>query len=271
VVAAGTNGSAWIAGLLTAPLLAIPSLTDSGSSFAVEVAATANGSYAVNQSERFGGLPVTNPAYASLPLTLASVSVDPVGEAVLGGSVAPTASSSLLASEMYDLALLAPAALPSTIREAETSAASCTGSLCSGSAAYLAKLVPTAGASIAVSTDAAPLIVLRNLGSEEATNLTINSSQSQLATTCSSTLAAGQQCDAVLASAASGTSPGGSLTLSFTSPSGSVQNQSASYPAFDSSSDGLVFSPKELDFGIAASSGTPPKRTITVTNLGGQA
>ena len=143
-VAAAAGGSAWVDGVLSYPQLPLAALADEGSGFAVRV--TSQG--AIDQTARFGGLPTTNPAYASLPMTIAAVAVDPAGEPMVGGAVQPTASSSLLATETYDLPLRSTAALPSTLKAAEVSAATCQGSLCSGSAAYLAKLTPTAGAAL---------------------------------------------------------------------------------------------------------------------------
>ena len=64
-------------------------------------------------------------------------------------------------------------ALPSSLKDAIPPPASCAGSLCPGSAAYLAKLSTTAAASLALSIDTAPTITLRNLGSVEATALQI--------------------------------------------------------------------------------------------------
>ncbi len=62
-VAPAANGAAWVDGILAAPFLPLTPLADFGSGFAVRV----NSSNAVDQSARFGGLPTSNPTYASLP------------------------------------------------------------------------------------------------------------------------------------------------------------------------------------------------------------
>ncbi len=156
----------WITGTLNTPawLLPLTPLSEIGNSFALRV--TQQGT--IDESLRLGGLPTTNPTFASVPVTLTSLATDPGGNPIFAGSAAPTASSSLLATETYDLALAntPTPALPNTLRTAVLAPGSCNGSLCAGSAAYLARLNPTAAApTLALSTDANPNITLRNLGS----------------------------------------------------------------------------------------------------------
>ncbi len=259
-VAAAPNGAAWVDGVLTAPFLPLASLAPFGSGFAVRV----NSAIAVDQTARFGGLPNLSPAYASLPALLTSIAVDPAGEPAIAGSMQPTASSSLLAAESYDLPLRndPTSAFPSALRDAEPVAATCNGSLCSGSAAYLVKLDPrTSAASLAFSADALPFVVLRNLGSAEADGLQLTTSAGTLASNCPTTLPAGGECDLLL----SGGSPG-----SLTASSSNGGSQTISFPAFSGTppASTIVFFPKELDFGIQTSGSPAATRTITVSNLG---
>lgn len=254
------NGVVWAAGTLTIPLLPISTLSSIGNSFALRVTAANT----IDQALRFGGLPSTNPYYASSPVTFTSLTTDSTGKAVFAGAVTPTASSSLLATQTYDLPLYntPTTALPSTMRDAVLAQSSCNGSLCAGSAAYLAKVNPTAGApSLAISADDSPNLTLRNLGSVEATNLQLNATGFSLATNCSTTLGPGAECSIAL----SGSGPG-SLTAQATN----AATQTASLRASSNPPSAIVFSPRELDFGVLAASSFAATRTITVTNLSQQ-
>ena len=256
-VAAGANETAWVDGSLAAPLFPLPPLSSLGNGFAMRVNEAGN----VDQTARFGGLPTSNPSFASLPLNLTSVAVDAAGEPLLAGAVQPTASSSLLATETYDLALrnVPTGALPSGVKDAELSAAGCGGSLCAGSAAYLAKLTPSAGTALSFSSGDLPYVTLRNLGSTEADHLVLTASGATLGSNCPATLYSGGECDVLLSGGAAG-----SLTAS-TSNAGS---QSISFPAFAAPAGTVAFFPKELDFGIQTSGSAAGTRTITITNLG---
>jgi len=255
------NGDAWVAGTLSTPLLPIPTLSTIGNSFARRVTAQ----NIIDQTLRFGGLPTTNAAYASAPVALTSLTMDTTGQPVFAGAVTPTASSSLLATETYDLPLLnAPtAALPSTLRDAVLAPGSCTGSSqCAGSAAYLAKVNPaTAAPSLALSTDDSPNITLRNLGSIAATNLQLTATGFSLATNCSATLNPGAECSMAL----SGSGPG-----TITAEAANAATQTATLPASTTAPNAIVFSPKELDFGVQTSTSPTATRTITITNLSQQ-
>jgi predicted small lipoprotein YifL len=254
------NGDAWAAGTLTTPLLPIPSLSTIGNSFALRVTAQNT----IDQTLRFGGLPTTNPAYASAPVILTSLTMDTTGQPVFAGAVTPTASSSLLATETYDLPLSnAPtAALPSTLRDAVLAPGSCTGSQCAGSAAYLTKVNPaTAAASLALSTDDSPNITLRNLGSAAATNLQLAATGFALATNCPATLNPGAECSVAL----SGDGPG-----TITAQAANATTQTGTLPASTTAPNSIVFSPKELDFGVQTSTSPAATRTITITNLSQQ-
>jgi hypothetical protein len=257
-VAADGNGGGWVDGNLTAPLLPLTALGGLGNGFAAHVTAGAG----IDQTARFGGLANQNPSFASLPANLTSVAVDAAGEALVGGSVQPTASAAELGTETYDLPLRhAPTAgFPSSLRDAEQTAASCSGSLCAGSAAYLSKLNPTgSAASLAFSVNDLPWVVLRNLGSGEASQLSVTATGSTAATNCPATLYAGAECDVLLQGGTAGT-----LTASATGADG----QSVSFAAYPAPASSIVFFPKELDFGIQSSASAAGTRTITVTNLG---
>ena len=261
VVAPAPNGAAWVAGDFTSglpPLLPQPALATLGTGYAVRVTP----SVGVDQTIRFGGLANQQQTYASLPVLLSGLAVDPSGALVAGGAAQPTASASLLATETYDLPLLATPtlALPSAITDAEIATAACAGSLCSGSAAWLAKVDPTtASAALALSTGDLPFIVLRNLGSGPANALQLTSSTGTLTSNCSSSLAPGGECDALLTGGLAGT-----LTAAATS----TATESVAFPSYTAPGSSIVFYPKELDFGIQTSSSAPAERVLTVSNLG---
>ena len=251
------NGAAWITGSLTAPLLPLSPLSNIGNSFAAHVIPQGT----VDQTARFGGLPASNPTFASAPVAFTSLTTDPTSQPIFAGSVSPTASSSLLATQTYNLPLYnAPtAALPSSLRGAALPAGSCSGSICPGSAAYLAKLNTSLPApSLALSYDDAPNLTLRNLGSVPATGLQINATNFTTATNCTSILPAGGECNIAL----TGNGPG-SITLQAVN----ATSQSINLPAFNATLLPVVFSPKELDFGIQTSTSKPLTRTVTITNL----
>jgi hypothetical protein len=257
------SGATWISSTLTTPasLLPLTPLFTIGNSYALRVTQQNT----IDQAIRFGGLPTTNPNFASAPVTLTSLTADPTGQPIFAGSVSPTASASLLATETYDLPLTntPTRALPSTIRAAALPPGTCNGSLCSGSAAYLAKLNPTAAPTLALSTDNSPNITLRNLGSTAATNLQLTASNFTLTTDCPTTLNPGAECSIALTntSAISGT---------LTAQADNTTPQTVTLPATSTSPNPIVFSPKELDFGIETSTSPAATRTITITNLSQQ-
>ncbi len=262
-IAPAPSGNVWATGTLTIPLLPVPTLSTIGNSFALRITAQNT----IDQALRFGGLPSANPAYASVPVALTSLTIDATaqpGQPIFAGAVTPTASSSLLPTQTYDLPLYnsPTVALPSTLRNAVLAPGSCTGSLCAGSAAYLAKVNPaTAAPSLALSIDDSPNITLRNLGSAVATNLQLIATGFTLATNCPTTLNPGATCSIAL----SGPGPG-SLTAQATN----ATTQTVTLPASTATPNAIVFSPKELDFGIQTASSPAAQRTITITNLSQQ-
>ncbi|WP_348269121.1 choice-of-anchor D domain-containing protein [Edaphobacter paludis] len=259
-IADTSSGDTWATGNLTTPLLPIPALSTTGNSFALRVTPQNT----IDQTLRFGGLPTTNPSYASAPVTLTSLTTDTTGQPIFAGAVTPTASSSLLPTQTYDLSLYnAPtAALPSNMRDAVLAPGTCTGSLCAGSAAYLTKVNPaTAAPSLALSTDDSPNITLRNLGGIAATDLQLTASGFTLATNCAPTLNPGAECSISL----NGSGPG-----SLTAQAANATTQTANLPASTTSPNPIVFSPKELDFGIQTASSPAATRIVTLTNLSQQ-
>ena len=168
----------------------------------------------------------------------------------MAGGFAPYASESLLATQTFDLPLEnAPtSAFPSAVRGAVLPTSACGGSLCAGSAAYLATLVvpvsaTSANASLALSVDDSPNLTLRNLGSAEATGVAITASGFSFATNCGSILPAGGECSIGL----TGSGPG-----SVTIRAGNAASQMAAFPAVAAgvTQTPVVASPKELDFGM---------------------
>lgn len=259
VVAPAPSGAAWVAGPLTGPLFPLTPLAAIGNSYAARV----NAQNAVDQTARFGGLPVSNPNYASAPVNLTSLAVDAAGQPIFAGSVAATASSSLLATETWDLPLTnnPAAALPSSLRDTVLAPGTCTGSACAGYAAYLARLGLTAAPSLALSTDDSPNLTLRNLGSVEATDMQIVATGFTEVNNCGFVLAPGEMCSIVLSGAGPGT---------VTIQADNAATQTAALPTTTNPANTLVFSPKELDFGIQTPADPSLTRTITVTNLGTQ-
>lgn len=260
--AAGPSGVAWVDGSLSLPLLPLTPLSMIGNSFAARV----NAEGSVDQTARFGGVAASNPGYAGAPVALTSIAVDAGGNAIVAGSFAPYASQSLLSTQTFDLPLTsAPTgAFPSNVRAAVLPASACNGSLCAGSAAYLAKLtIPTtsaATASLALSTEDSPNLTLRNLSTAEATGLQISVSGFLFATDCGPTLGGGAECTIAL------TSPGpGYITAQATNAAAQTQTLPALVPG--TAPAPIAFSPKELDFGIVSAVSGTVTRTITVTNL----
>ena len=262
-VSAGPSGTAWIAGSLNLPLFPLQPLADAGGSFAAHVSSGG----VVEQTARFGGIPTTSPSAASAPVILTGVAADSSGNAILAGSFQPSSSQALLPTVTYDLPLeSAPtAAFPSSLRSAVISPTACSGGLCSGSAAYLAKFaIPAnanaATAALALSVDDSPNLTLRNLGSAEAAGVQVATAGFTSATDCGATIPAGSQCAIEL----SGNGPG-SITVTATNAS----TQTQTLPAIASGATPLtvVFAPKELDFGIVSSVSGPVTRTLTITNL----
>jgi len=255
------SGAAWIGAASSNPawLLPLTALSDIGNSYALRLTQQNT----IDQTIRFGGLPTTNLAFASAPVTLTSLTVDSLGEPTFAGSASPTASSSLLSAETYDLPLInsPTTALPSNLRTAALPPGSCTGSLCAGSAAYLSKLNPTTAApSLAISTDDAPNFTLRNLGSLAATNLQLTATNFTLASNCATTLAPGADCSIALTSTSG--NPG-----TITAQASNANSQTITLPATTATPNAIVFSPRELDFGIQTASSPITTRTVTVTNL----
>ncbi len=260
VLAAGSADEVWIGQSLSTPLLPFATLASIGDGLILRRTAQNT----IDQAARVGGLPDSNLTFASLPLNLNSLLLSPAGVLFAAGSIEPTASSSLLGTETYDLPLTAAtAALPSTIREAETSSSVCSGSLCAGSAGYLAALNP--GSSVAAlifSPDDAPLVTLRNLGFADASLLQLSATGASLTSNCPSTLLSGAECSVLL----SGSGP---ATLTATTFSGAAASVSA--PSYPQAATTIVFSPKELDFGLQTSGSPAAQRTFTVSNLGSAA
>jgi len=176
-VAAGASGTAWVDGSLSLPVLPLTALSSIGNSFAVRV----NSANVVDQTARFGGLAAENLGYASAPVNLTSLAIDASGNPLFGGTFAPMTSSALLATQTFDLALdNAPTtAFPSMVSDAVLPSTTSCGSICTGYAAYLAKLtIPAstsaATAALALSVNDSPNLTLRNLGSAQATGLAIS-------------------------------------------------------------------------------------------------
>jgi hypothetical protein len=257
VVAPGTDETAWAALQLSAPLLPLPPISSVGSAAGFHL--TVQG--AIDQTVRFGGPDTQSSA---LPVNIAAIALDSGEQPLFAGSINPTTSASLLPTETFDLPLLnAPSTLlPSTVRDATLPVGSNCGSICAGSGAYLTKLDLSARAALAVSADGSPNVVLRNLGSVAASDLQISATGLSLVHDCPSQLSAGAECDMVLNGSAPGT-----LTVH----ASNADTQTVSLPAPVRAGTTLVYSPREIDFGVLTSSTNAVSRTVTVTNLGSAA
>ncbi len=258
-VTAAPGGTAWISGSLSVPL---DTTNGVGDSYLLH--ATKAGS--IDMLTRFGGLPVSDWNYASL-------TSQPAGApAVTGDGSAATLTSTLTASvgaalaptEHFDLPLLAgpSTALPS--QPSDLLSATCGGlSRCTGSTGMLATVVANVvSPALSLSIGDLPNLTLRNLGAGTAQNLAITASGYGVATDCGSTLLPWAQC----AIALSGTGPG-SITVSAANAAAVI----LPLPASSASARLLALSTAELDFGIVTASSSPITRTLTVTNLSGEA
>ena len=258
-VSAAPGGAAWVSGALSTPLFPGDAAPDysAGDSFLLHV--TASGS--IDQTLRFGGIPVNNAGYASLSSSVATPVVRSGGATVmLPGTLAASVSAALLATQRFDLPMAAApnSALPNTLRDAIP--ASCgTSSMCSGSAAMLASVTTASSApDLSLSTDALPNITLRNLGSAPANGLAIAASSYTFASNCGATLEPSNQCSISL----TGSGPG-SLTVN----AANAATTTIALPANTLTPDALVLSAPELDFGIVSAASPTVTQTITVTNL----
>lgn len=254
-LAAVAGGAVWVNGVFSYPQLPLQPLADEGQGFALRV--TPQGT--IDQTARFGGLPTSNPTFAGLPITLAALAVDPAGEPLIAGSIQPTASSSLLATETYDLPLRPTSVFASSLKQSETTAATCQGSLCAGSAAYLAKLTPVSGAALVLAADDFPFVTVRNLGTTAATAVQFAATSGNVTTDCPATLAPGAVCSLLVSGGNAG---------SITATAANSTPQTYPYPAFTAPASTLAFHPRELDFGTVASTSRPATQTVTLTNLG---
>ncbi len=261
VIAPGPNGTVWVfssnQSSPAVPLLPVLPVETLGSAFAFRMAS--NGQ--VDRAARFGGLPTANSGFASLPAIEGGVLAEADGTAALSGGISPTVSSDLLATETYDLPLAyAPnAALPSSVRDALPSP-SCTGSACSGGAGLLARLDPNgSGATPALSTDDLPNLILRNLGTSTANNVTVTASGYTVTSGCGQSLPAAGECSLAL----SGSGPG-----SITVQAGNGTPFTTVLPASTRTANPITVLPHELDFGIVTSASATAMRVLTVANLG---
>jgi hypothetical protein len=261
-VSVGPNQTAWVSGALSTPLFPGDAMPDYnlGDSFLLHLTATST----IDQTLRFGGVATNNASYASLTSLVAAPAVSATGSTVfLPGAISATVSSSLLATQRFDLPLVsAPnTALPNTLRDIVPTASACgNSSQCTGSGALLASVSTSTQTTtiLSISTDNLPNLTLRNLGSNTATGLSLSVSGFTLATNCGATLAPSNQCSIALTGAGPGT-----LTVSAANAPTSTTTLAANTLA----PDALVLSTYELDYGITDAADGLATQTITVTNL----
>jgi hypothetical protein len=262
-VSAGPNGTAWISGTLGTPLFPgdAPPDYSAGDSFLLHRTSDRSGTNVFDQTMRFGGLPVNNPAHASLASSLTAPAVSADGSTVtIAGQITAIVDSSLLATQHFDLPLVAApsATLPSTLSDVLNF--SCTNSsACTGTAGLLAQVTTASAApSLSLSTHDLPNLTLRNLGSATATGIAINGTGYSVATNCTTTLAPSNQCSLAL----TGTGPG-SITIT----AANTATATATLPASSTAAAPLALSTSELDFGILSSVDGTANLTVSVTNL----
>jgi hypothetical protein len=261
VLTVDPSGNVWVAGQLSLPLLPLAPLATIGDTFAVRL----NADGVPDQAARFGGIVGSNATRSTVSLAPSGLTTTATGGLLLAGELDTATSGTLVSSQTFDLPLTGNAsqgtALPSSANSTLPAANACSGSTCGGSAGYLARLVPgTAAPGLSFSADAAPNVILRNLGSTTATGLQVTATGFTVQTTCGSTLAAGASC----ALALTGTGPG-TITASATN----ATTQTASIPALAAGTtpQPITFLPRELDFGVSTAAGGAVTRTVTVTNL----
>lgn len=171
-VTPGPNGTAWVSGVLTAPIFPglTPPLASTGDSFLVHV----NTANQIDQTFRVGAQPKNNPSYASLTSLPAAPAVSADGKtAAVPLTLTAIVSASLSASQRFELPLVAaPNALfPSTLRDVATT---CASGQCYTTGGLLSEVsTDISTPSFALSADDTPNILLQNLGFATASNIGI--------------------------------------------------------------------------------------------------
>jgi hypothetical protein len=261
LLTAGPDGSAWVTMTMSTPLLPASALASSQPGDGLLLRVSPAGT--IVQSLRFGGATVDNNGYASLTTSLAAPTVSVDGSSVaVPGTITATLSSSLLATQHFDLPMVAApdALLPSGVQDLVPDAASCNGaSQCSGSGGLLALIdTKTASPSLALLTGDLPNLTLRNVGSADALGLAVVANGYSVASDCGSSLSMGAACDLAL----SGGGPG-SVTVS----ASGAPTDAVTLPATTEVPDALALSATELDFGIASSAAPAIDRSLVISNL----
>ena len=256
IVTAASDGTAWAVVPLSYVLLPLPAVSNIGSSAAFRI----NAQGLIDRSIRIGGL--YGGTLPSLRTDIASVTTDSSSQPIFAGGVATQAGSTQQTTQVYDLPLLGSPtfALPSSIRDALLPPGTCNGSLCEGSGAYLSKFNLTAAPSLAFSADAAPNVILRNLGSVAATELRLFATNFTFSHNCPAQLGPGAECNIIL-----GQSGPGTITAQASNATGQV----IGIPTITRTATTVLFTPREVDAGIIA--GPAPSsatQTITATNMG---
>jgi hypothetical protein len=257
------DGSLWVAGTLTTPLFPGQTQPDyaSGDTFLLHQTAT----NILDQTLRIGGLPTSNPLYATLTTTTAAPAVNGQSLAIPSTLTAST-STALLPTQHFDLPLTQTptSALPSILSDVLPTTTACpSSSQCTGTAALLTLLATATNApSLSLSIEDLPNLTLRNLGSAAATSLSLTATGYTLTSNCLSTLQPSTGCAIALA----GAGPG-SLTASATN----AASLTVTLPATTLTASPITLSSNELDFGILTAADNPISRTLTLTNLTAQA
>jgi len=259
-VTVGPGGTAWVTGSITTPLFPGATQPDypTGDSFLLHITA-AN---IFDQTLRIGGLPTNNPAYAALTTNVAAPAISTTGTIALPGTLSAITSSSLLATQTFDLPLLQTpnTVLPNTLTGVLPAPATCTNSSqCTGTAALLS-LIHTASSapSLSFSIDDLPNFTLRNLGSATATGLALTINGYTITSNCGTSLAPSTSCSIAL----TGTGPG-----SITASAANATTYTLALPATTITPDAIFLSTNELDFGIVTSTSPAATQTFTVSNL----
>lgn len=256
-ISTGPNGTAWITGQLSTPLFPGSSqpLALMGDVFALHLTSDNQ----IDQTLRFGGLPVGPVSTSTLTTQISAPAISPDGKtAAFPATLALTLSPSVASTQRFDLPTTQTPnpALPTTLRDL---AGACTGShQCFLTSGYLTLIAASTSPALSVSYDDAPNLTLRNLGSATAQGLALTASGPTISSNCEATLAPSNACNISLSGSGAGT---------FTASAANAPQETVPSPASTIAASPLAIFPAELDFGIQSAASPPATRTFTITNL----
>jgi hypothetical protein len=254
-VAAGVNGDAWVSGTLGLPLFPgdVAPNSPEGNGFLLHVTQAGK----IDQTFRFGGLPIDQQSYAALSDAPAAPAVAQDGTTVaLAATLTATVDSSLVATQRFDLPFVAApnTLLPSTPRDLATT---CSSGQCTSTGGLLSLMSTVSSApALGIAADDLPNITLHNLGASTANGLAVAVSGFSQSNDCATTLPSSQSCTLAL----SGAGPGSLSVSAANSATQTIElNANSAIPA------PIAISTDELDFGIV-SAAEPVQRVLMISN-----